>query len=183
MTSRSRPPGRPRMRGLPGKPKHISSYTTSRDAARNRGRKRRDGTYRGCQVLAQVCHIRGPNRRECRFLGHGGGCWSESQSVREAVVVVVPGNEAPGPTHAQPLNQGFTVARPAILVAQPRQGCARQAGKGPPAPSKCCLSSSRWPRVSLSNSASHTRNSDFFMMASFPISASYQFGPQSIFNV
>jgi hypothetical protein len=32
MTTRSRPPCRPRMRGLQGKPKRLSSYTTSRDA-------------------------------------------------------------------------------------------------------------------------------------------------------
>jgi hypothetical protein len=34
MTSRSRPPGRPRMRGLPGKTRRLSSYTTSWDTAR-----------------------------------------------------------------------------------------------------------------------------------------------------
>ena len=33
MTTRSPPPVRPRMRGLPGKPKRHSSYTTSGDAA------------------------------------------------------------------------------------------------------------------------------------------------------
>jgi hypothetical protein len=33
MTSRSRPPCRPRMRGLQGKTRHFSSYTTSWDTA------------------------------------------------------------------------------------------------------------------------------------------------------
>ena len=37
MTSRSRPPCRPRMRGLQGQTRHFSSYTTSWDTAVHQG--------------------------------------------------------------------------------------------------------------------------------------------------